>query len=191
MHDKQALVLLSVAQEYTDNLASVAAKTFSSSGLKKGHSLMSSSPSAAIDDVSDTGSNDTTETAATTGSLNRSQQNALALARVAVTGTTAHGIGARREGVDGTLAPVDAGRRGWEESSVAGGGRGGEDDGGPLYPAQEAMRRMIVHMSESDPYPCVLGIPVKPALFATSKVYVFVCFAVISIKLMYDVISGL
>ena len=65
------------------------------------------------------------------------------------------------------------------------------DDGGPLYPAQEAMRRMMVQIDTSDPYPCVLGIPVKPALFATSKVYVFGCFAVISTKLMYDVVSNL
>lgn len=57
--------------------------------------------------------------------------------------------------------------------------------------AQEAMRRMIVHMTESDPYPCVLGIPVKPALFAASKMGMFVCFAIISTKLMYDMISNL
>jgi len=50
---------------------------------------------------------------------------------------------------------------------------------------------MIVHINTNDPYPCVLGVPVKPALFATSKVYVFVCFAVISIMLMYDVVSDM
>lgn len=136
------------------------------------------------------------------GGLNRSKQNESALAaRMAVTGTAAQGMGSRRGNVEGVsvaaegtpaMGPggIDMDGSGFAESSSMS-PEGEDDDGGPLRPAQEAMRRMIVHMSESDPYPCVLGVPVKPALFATSKVYVFVCFAVISIKLMYDVISGL
>lgn len=63
--------------------------------------------------------------------------------------------------------------------------------GGGMPSAQEAMRCMVAHMKESDPYPCVLGIPVKPTLFATWKMYVFVCFTIISTKLMYDIISSL
>lgn len=78
-----------------------------------------------------------------------------------------------------------------ESQLVKGGGDvRGWGSGGGAYPAQDAMRRMIVHINTLDPYPCVLGIPVKPALFATSKVYVFLCFAVISVKLMYDVVTG-
>lgn len=103
--------------------------------------------------------------------------------------------------LEGTSAVVQVGGGGARDTSgvgAGGGGVGGGEEGegggrdrrGALDPAQDAMRRMIVHINTLDPYPCVLGIPVKPALFATSKVYVFVCFAVISVKLMYDVITG-
>lgn len=136
--------------------------------------------------------------AAAAAASGRSQQSAIALARVAVTGTNTamQGIGGniRRDGgVDVSVASVGGAGGGVRDEGSVGRDRGESsgDDGGPLHPQQQAMRRMVNHMSESDPYPCVLGIPVKPALFATSKVYVFVCFAVISIKLMYDVISGL
>lgn len=176
-------------QEYTDNLASMAGKTSSSSGLPRGKGRPSS-PLSSLDGVGDSDSFDVAGTGTAAGSLNLSPRNALAFAQVAVTGAAVHGIGGHRDGMEKAMDAVGGGVR--EEGGVAGAGGGlGGDDGGPLYPAQEAMRRMIVHMSESDPYPCVLGIPVKPALFATSKVYVFGCFAVISIKLMYDVISGL
>ncbi len=71
---------------------------------------------------------------------------------------------------------------GGHEGAGAPGGRGegAERHAGSQHPAHDAMRRMIVHINTLDPYPCVLGVPVKPALFAISKVYVFFCFAVIS-----------
>lgn len=194
-------------QEYSDSLASVSAKMLSSTAKKGVQALSAVSPKTAAavergransDSINMDGTNVAAATAAASG---RSQQNAIALARVAVTGTNAtiHGIGGgsiRRDGgVDVSVAGVGGvGVGGGVREDASAGRVGAEssgDDGGPLHPQQQAMRRMVSHMSESDPYPCVLGIPVKPALFATSKVYVFVCFAVISIKLMYDVISGL
>ena len=35
-----------------------------------------------------------------------------------------------------------------------------------------------------DPYPCILGIPVMPALFGTCKFYIFVCFLLIGTRIM-------
>lgn len=136
-----------------------------------------------------------------------SQQSALGMPLVPiVAGTVTHAAGVQAAAAGGAVDSVTSRLQAGGSSSMArtgkgdggsgagGGGRAGEagfDDGGPLYPAQEAMRRMMVQIDTSDPYPCVLGIPVKPALFATSKVYVFGCFAVISTKLMYDVVSNL
>jgi len=37
---------------------------------------------------------------------------------------------------------------------------------------------MISQIRKYDPYPCILGIPVMPALFATCKVRVCVCVCV-------------
>lgn len=187
-------------QEYSDSLASVSVKVSSSTAKKGGQGLSPLSPKAAVErghaivesiDVDGA-------TVAAAAASGRSQQSAIALARVAVTGTNTamQGIGGnihRDGGVDVSVASVGGAGVGVRDEGSVGRDRGESsgDDGGPLHPQQQAMRRMVSHMSESDPYPCVLGIPVKPALFATSKVYVFVCFAVISIKLMYDVISGL
>lgn len=192
-----------------DNLASVASKMKMKmtmkvasfpSGLKKERG-QPSSPAASLAGVRDSGTKPNIGTAgpvAATSSA-KSQQNALALARVTVTGTSALGIGTggSRDNLDGDLVVAEVGGDGARHTSGGPGGGaecvGGQeaDDEGVLYPGQDAMRRMIVHINTLDPYPCVLGVPVKPALFATSKVYVFVCFAVISVMLMYDVICDM
>lgn len=189
----------SPSQEYIDNLASVASKVASfPSGLKEERG-QPSSPAASLAGARDGGTKPSTGTGGTATSSAKSQQSALALARVTVTGTSALGIGTGggRDDLDGGSAAAEVG--GGEARHKSGGAAGGAgrtggrgvDDGGALYPAQDAMRRMIVHINTLDPYPCVLGVPVKPALFATSKVYVFVCFAVISVMLMYDVVCDM
>lgn len=176
-----------------------------SSGFKKEGGQPSSPAASVAGTPTNTGRIPCTGTAAAAAatrpaSLLQSNQNASALPRAIVTGTSALGLGtggSRDRLVGGSAAAEVGGSGARDTSGVAagvGGGAGGEggrrDGGGALDPAQEAMRRMIVHINTLDPYPCVLGIPVKPALFATSKVYVFVCFSVISVKLMYDVITG-
>lgn len=40
-----------------------------------------------------------------------------------------------------------------------------------------------------DPYPCILGMPVMPALFATSKFYIFVSFMLIGAKVFVDLLN--
>lgn len=35
-----------------------------------------------------------------------------------------------------------------------------------------------------DPYPCILGIPVMPALFTSCKFYIFICFVLIGTRTM-------
>lgn len=35
-----------------------------------------------------------------------------------------------------------------------------------------------------DPYPCILGIPVMPALFNSSKFYIFIVFVLLGIRTM-------
>ncbi len=60
-----------------------------------------------------------------------------------------------------------------------------------LNASKEEIEDWIQQILKFDPYPCVLGIPVKPALFATSKVYIFICFSLISTKILYDLIKEL
>ncbi|CAN0349450.1 unnamed protein product [Ectocarpus sp. 12 AP-2014] len=197
-----------IIQDYIDNLAAVTAKTASSSAseLKKGRGQPS--PSLAPSLTAGTSATTSTNTAAATAAERVTADNAadpnaanslseasptnaslLAAARAAVTGTSALGdAGGRRDTRDRSPKAAEGGGSGGGARDTGGAGNEGE---ALLHPAQEAMRRMIVHIDTLDPYPCVLGIPVKPALFATSKVYVFGCFAVISVKLMYDVISGM
>lgn len=174
------------------------------SGLKKERG-QPSSPAASLGGSRHGGTKPNAGTVATVGTAAaaaasaQSQQSALALARVTVTGTSALGGTGRSsgDGLDGGSVAEEVG--GGEARHTGGGaagrvGRAGEqgvDEGGALNPGHDAMRRMIVHINTLDPYPCVLGVPVKPALFATSKVYVFVCFAVISVMLMYDVVCDM
>ena len=35
-----------------------------------------------------------------------------------------------------------------------------------------------------DPYPCILGIPIMPALFNSSKFYIFIGFMLIGMRIM-------
>ncbi|CAM9479251.1 unnamed protein product [Ectocarpus sp. 12 AP-2014] len=197
-----------IIQDYIDNLAAVTAKTASSSAseLKKGRDQPS--PSLAPSLTAGISATTSTNTAAATVAERVAADNAadpnaanslsepspanaslLAAARAAVTGTSALGdAGGRRDTRDRSPKAAEGGGSGGGARDLGVAGNEGE---ALLHPAQEAMRRMIVHIDTLDPYPCVLGIPVKPALFATSKVYVFGCFAVISVKLMYDVISGM
>lgn len=50
---------------------------------------------------------------------------------------------------------------------------------------------MVWQIVRFDPYPCILGIPVKPALFATSKVYIFICFTLVGTKILIDLVTSL
>jgi hypothetical protein len=38
-----------------------------------------------------------------------------------------------------------------------------------------------------DPYPCILGIPIMPALFNGSKFYIFICFVLLGTRTMVSV----
>lgn len=198
----------SSSKEYVDNLASVASKTkvasLFPSGLKKERG-QPSSLAASLAGARDSGTIPSTATGSATATASSpaktQQQSAPALTRIMVTGTSALEIGTAgrsRDDLDGGSAAAEVGGSGTRHKTsggAAGGtartGGAGADDVGALYPGQDAMRRMIVHINTLDPYPCVLGVPVKPALFATSKVYVFACFAVISVMLMYDVVRDM
>lgn len=173
-------------------------------GLKKERGQPSSPAASLTGARANTGLDPTVAAAAATTTTDRASMNAAVAGtshlnqspeKVLVTGTSRIGTGGLEGPVEGgsTTAAGAGGVAGARDKRVV--GRGGREtkggDGGALDPAQEAMRRMIEHIRTLDPYPCVLGIPVKPALFATSKVYVFGCFAVISVKLMYDVVSGI
>jgi hypothetical protein len=52
----------------------------------------------------------------------------------------------------------------------------------------EAKRQTIAEMMSQirkyDPYPCILGMPVMPALFSTSKFYLFITFILIGTRVM-------
>ena len=54
--------------------------------------------------------------------------------------------------------------------------------------SNEARRQTLANMVSQirlyDPYPCVLGIPLMPALYYTSKFYVFVFFLIIGVQVM-------
>ena len=42
-----------------------------------------------------------------------------------------------------------------------------------------------------DPYPCILGIPVMPALFSTCKFYLFVVFLLVGTRIMVAVLKDM
>jgi hypothetical protein len=44
--------------------------------------------------------------------------------------------------------------------------------------------------SKYDPYPCILGIPIMPALFMTSKFYIFISFALIGTRMMITIFKS-
>jgi len=56
--------------------------------------------------------------------------------------------------------------------------------GGNLESRRQTLAEMVSQIRKYDPYPCILGIPVMPALFATSKFYIFICFVLIGSRIM-------
>jgi hypothetical protein len=53
-----------------------------------------------------------------------------------------------------------------------------------LESRRQIVAEMISQIRKYDPYPCILGIPVMPALFTTCKFYIFVCFLLIGTRIM-------
>jgi hypothetical protein len=47
---------------------------------------------------------------------------------------------------------------------------------------RQQIAEMVSQIRKYDPYPCILGIPVMPALFATCKFYIFVGFVLIGTR---------
>lgn len=47
---------------------------------------------------------------------------------------------------------------------------------------RQTLAEMVSQIEKYDPYPCVLGIPMMPALFATSKFYLFIFFSIIGLR---------
>ena len=76
-----------------------------------------------------------------------------------------------------TLTPLR--RTGSYSSSGAGGG-------GVAESRRAAIAEMISHIRNYDPYPCILGIPVMPALFSTSKFYIFITFMMIGARVLVE-----
>ena len=72
-------------------------------------------------------------------------------------------------------------------SSMSGGGHGGGmsmSASGSIESRRQVVAEMISQIRKYDPYPCILGIPVMPALFATCRFYIFVCFLLIGTRVM-------
>ena len=49
---------------------------------------------------------------------------------------------------------------------------------------RQTLMNMMSQIRQFDPYPCVLGIPMMPALFSTSKFYLFIVFTLIGLQVM-------
>lgn len=58
--------------------------------------------------------------------------------------------------------------------------------GGVAESRRAAIAEMISHIRNYDPYPCILGIPVMPALFSTSKFYIFISFMMIGARVLVE-----
>lgn len=56
--------------------------------------------------------------------------------------------------------------------------------GANIESKRQALAEMVSQIRKYDPYPCVLGIPIMPALFATSKFYIFVGFLLLGSRVM-------
>jgi hypothetical protein len=79
-----------------------------------------------------------------------------------------------------------------------GSGGGGGGGGGLSKPAltrsvshnasieshRQAIAEIISQIRKYDPYPCILGIPVMPALFNSSKFYIFIVFTLLGVRMM-------
>jgi hypothetical protein len=59
---------------------------------------------------------------------------------------------------------------------------------GNLESRRQTLAEMVSQVRKYDPYPCILGIPVMPALFATSKFYIFLCFMLIGSRIFVEVL---
>ena len=55
---------------------------------------------------------------------------------------------------------------------------------GNMESRRQTLAEMVSQIRKYDPYPCILGIPVMPALFLTCKFYIFVCFLLIGTRTM-------
>merc|ERR1719487_937533 len=62
---------------------------------------------------------------------------------------------------------------------------------GSLEANRQTLAEMISQIRKYDPYPCIFGIPVMPALFATSKFYIFIGFALIGSRVMLTVLHSM
>ena len=51
----------------------------------------------------------------------------------------------------------------------------------------QALAEMVSQIRKYDPYPCILGIPVMPALFSSCKVYIFIMFLLLGARIMVSV----
>eukprot|EP01037_Dinobryon_pediforme_P019179 gene19179-19552_t len=49
---------------------------------------------------------------------------------------------------------------------------------------RQTIAEIISQIRKYDPYPCILGIPVMPALFTSCKFYIFICFVLIGTRSM-------
>lgn len=49
---------------------------------------------------------------------------------------------------------------------------------------RHSIAEMMSQIRKYDPYPCILGIPVMPALFSTCKFYIFLCFLLMGLRIM-------
>lgn len=59
---------------------------------------------------------------------------------------------------------------------------------GTMEASRSALAEMISQIRDLDPYPCIFGIPVMPALFGYSKFYLFLLFAIAGCRVMLTVI---
>jgi len=58
---------------------------------------------------------------------------------------------------------------------------------GCLEASRSALAEMISQIRDYDPYPCIFGIPVMPALFGYSKFYLFLFFVIVGCRVMLNV----
>lgn len=53
---------------------------------------------------------------------------------------------------------------------------------------RQSMAEMVAQIRKYDPYPCILGIPVMPALFTSCKFYIFISFLLIGTRMFIQCI---
>lgn len=62
---------------------------------------------------------------------------------------------------------------------------------GAMEASRSALAAMISQIEDLDPYPCIFGIPVMPALFRYSKFYLFLFFAIVGCRSMLVVFNDI